>query len=119
MDIKIDTPQLRELLAEAVMASLDQVKRDALIQGAVQHLITQNTSAYDRTSPIEQAFMYAVRDVAAKIANDMLANDKTVEERIRGLVNEALERLMVANREKTVEKLADAIAAGMAYRSRD
>jgi BMFP domain-containing protein YqiC len=119
VDLKIDTPQLRELLAEAVMASMDQVKREALIQGAVQHLLAKSNDSYNRTSPIEQAFQYAVRDVATKLANDMLTNDKEVEAKLRGLVNEALERLMTTNREATVTKLADAIAAGMAYRSRD
>lgn len=119
MDIKIDTPQMRELLAQAVFASLDEVKRDVLIKSAIQHLVTQSADRYNRTSPIEEAFQWAVRDVATKIANDMLTNDPTVSEKIRGLVNEALVRLTETNREKTVEKLADAIAAGMAYRGRD
>lgn len=119
MDIKIDTPQMRELLAQAVFASLDEVKRDVLIKSAIQHLVTQNTDRYDRTSPIENAFNYAVRDVAQKIAAEMLTNDSSVQEKIRALLNEAMVRLTETNREKTVEKLADAIAAGMAYRARD
>lgn len=122
MDIKLDTPQLRELLAQAVMASLDEVKRDMLIKGAIEFLVTKDTSggySYNRRSPIEDAFNYAVRDVAQKTANDMLTNDSGLQEKLRALVNEALVRLMETNREKTVEKIADAIAAGMAYRERN
>lgn len=121
MDIKLDTPQLRELLAQAVLASLDEVKRDMLIKGAIEFLVTKDTSGgygYNRKSPIEDAFNYAVRDVAQKTANDMLTNDSGLQEKLRELVNEALVRLMETNREKTVEKIADAIAAGMAYRER-
>lgn len=119
MDIKLDTPQLRELLAQAVMASLDEVKRDMLIKGAIEFLVSKDTTVYNRRSPIEDAFNYAVRDVAQKTANDMLTNDSGLQEKLRTLVNEALVRLMETNREKTVEKIADAIAAGMAYRERD
>jgi len=122
VDIKLDTPQLRELLAQAVMASLDEVKRDMLIKGAIEFLVTKDTSggySYNRRSPIEDAFNYAVRDVAQKTANDMLTNDSGLQGKLRALVNEALVRLMETNREKTVEKIADAIAAGMAYRDRN
>lgn len=119
MDIKLDSVQLQELMAQAVLASLDEVKRDVLIKGAIQHLITKDTNRYDRLSPIEGAFQSAVRGVAEKIATDMLANDADLSAKIRGLVNEALVRLMETNREKTVEKIASAIATGMAYRERD
>lgn len=121
MDIKLDTPQLRELLAQAVLASLDDAKRDILIKGAIEFLVTKETTGYghNRRSPIEDAFNYAVRDVAQKTANDMLTNDSGLQEKLRALVNEALTRLMDTNRAKTVEKIADAIAAGMAYRERD
>lgn len=120
MEIKLDSQQLQELMAQAVFASLDEVKRDVLIKGAIQHLITKphGNGYYDRTSPIEDAFRAAVRQVAEKIANDMLNNDADLTAKIRALVNEALVRLMDTNREKTVEKIADAIAAGMAYRER-
>lgn len=67
MDIKIDTAQMQELIGQAVFASLDQAKRDILIKGAIEHLVTKDQSgrySYDRTSPIEEAFRRAVRDVA-------------------------------------------------------
>ena len=118
MDIKIDTPQMQELIAQAVFASLDEVKRDVLIKGAIQHLITKDHSrSYGAsTSPIEDAFRHAVRDVASKIASEMLTNDSDITTKIRALLNEALVLLMENNRESTVANLANAIAAGMAYR---
>lgn len=120
MDIKIDIPQMQELIAQAVFASLDEIKRDVLTKGAIQHLITKSGDYYNgRSSPIEQAFQYAVRDVAQKIATEVLTNDASVQEKMRSLLNEALARLMEKNREATVTKLADSIAAGMAYRDRD
>jgi hypothetical protein len=46
----------------AVLASLDEVKRDVLSKGAIQHLVTKpNSSGYgSRASPIEEAFQSCV-----------------------------------------------------------
>lgn len=92
------------------------------IAGALKHLLTPAEGGFSygrRVSPIEDAFNGAVLMVARQVAADVLAKDDTVTARMREILAEALDRIMVTNREKTVDQLADALAAGMAYRGRD
>jgi len=120
--VKIDLDQnmLQDVVSAAIMQSLDETKRNTMIQGAIKHLLNPEQGSYGRReSPIEQAFRLAIHSVAERVARDMLENDQRVSDGIKMLLSEALDNLLVTNRDKTVEKLADAIAAGMAYRDRD
>lgn len=118
MNIQLDPETLKSIVAEAIMASLDDKKREALISGAISHLLTPNTERYgSQKSPLDDAFRYAVQQVAQKIATEMIANDEVVKTKIRTLLNEAMLRVMETNREATINKLANAITEGMAYRN--
>jgi hypothetical protein len=122
VEIKLDNDLLKSVVSEAIVKSLDEEKRNALIQGAIQALLTpQQTSGYygRKETPVEQAFNEAVRNVAHKVAEEMLAGDERVRARLKELMNAALVKVMDDNREATVTKIADALAAGMAYRGRD
>lgn len=123
MDIKLEDEMLKSIVSEAILKSFDDQKRDALVQGAIKHLLTppqkDRYSYGEPKSPLQEAFEYGIRNVSIRICGEILENDENVKEKIRGLLNDAMVRLTETNREKTVEKLADAIAAGMAYRERD
>jgi hypothetical protein len=121
MDLKIDigADQMKDLVSEALLRTLDDEKRDALVKAAIAHLVAPNKTPgyYGRqASPLEDAFNQAVSWLARDIARKQLEEDAGLHAKIVGLLNEAMERLLTTNREKTVERLADAIAAGMAYR---
>lgn len=116
MNISLDSEQLKSLVSEAIFKSLDEEKRNALVQGAIAHLLTPASTGYGRAkSPIEDAFMYGVQAVATRIATEILENDEKVKEKIRDLLNESLVRVMETNREETIRKLADNITRGMAF----
>ena len=122
MEITLDNDMLKSVVSEAILKSIDDQKRDALVQAAIRHLLTSaQPTSYNRnpSSPIQDAFEHGMRNVAVGVCRDILEKDESVREKLRGLVADAVTRLMDTNREKTVEKLADAIAAGMAYRERD
>lgn len=117
--LELDNDMMKNLVSEAIMTALTTQQREALIQGAIKHLLTPSVERYGaRSSPIEDAFQHAVRGVAEKIATEMLTNNEEVKTKIAGLLNEALTRLADTNREKTIERLADAITQGLAYRER-
>jgi hypothetical protein len=123
LELDLDKEKLETIVSAAIFQTIDQNKRDILIKDAIRHLMTPQKS--DRLtygtpkSPISEAFEYAIRNVAIKVCGEMLAADPTVQDKLKTLINEALEGLMTTYRAATVEKLANAIAAGMAYRERD
>lgn len=119
MDIKLDMPNLNEVVSAAILSNLDTVKREALIKSAIEHLLSPTANrGYGAKSPLEDAFHYACRDVAMKIAAEMLTDNSAFIDQVRTLVTEAITRIMETNREATITKVGDAIAAGMAYRDR-
>lgn len=118
MNLTLDPELVKTVVAEAILKSLDEQKREVLIKAALTNLLAPSDGRYGSPDNITSAFNYAVRDVAQKIASEMLLSDESVKEKIRGLINEATTRLFETNREQTVTKLADAIAQGLAPRDR-
>lgn len=121
MQINLDSEMLKSVVSEAIMRSLDNQTREALIQGAIQHLLTprEGTSSYGRrTSPLQDAFNSGVYHAAQSIATEMLTKDDAMQTKIRDLLNDALIRLFETKREETISKLADSIRKGLAYEER-
>lgn len=118
MNFSIDTDMVKNLFGEALLASLDQNKREILIKNALQHLMSKGSESWNRVTPLEQAFNHAVSEVAKQIASELLTNDTVIQDKIRSLLNEALVRVLETNREQTVNKLAAAITEGLAYKER-
>lgn len=118
MDIKLDSDKLQELMGTAILQSLDQIQRLTLIQGAITYLIAPQRSVgggygSDRPSPIQEAFQSALRDLARKMATDLLTEDSSVAGQVRKLMDEAVTKVMIDKRDDTVNRIAEAIAKGM------
>lgn len=79
MKINIDGQEMEELLSKAILASLDEAKREI------------------------------VHGVAQRIANEMIASDEVVMGKIRALIDDALMKVLEENRENVVSKVALAI----------
>lgn len=112
MKIDLDDANLKKLVSEAILASLTDEKRSALIQGALQYLLApgEKMNGYGRAitpSPIEEAFNLAINGVAHTVANEMLRNDPMVKNEIKKLITKAVEKM--ANSDEAVEKVRDAI----------
>lgn len=115
MHINLNAEDLNEMLSKAILSSLDQAKRDMLIQAALQHLVTSSGEAYygKKQSPIHAAFNWAVQKVAEKLATEMVTENTEVIAQMRGIIDDAVLKVMQDNREETVSRLAKVIAESM------
>lgn len=105
MNINIDPKDLESLVSEAILRSLDQEKRDILIKDAIQHLIAPQRNGYGQgqgSSPLQQAFREAVAVVARQECEKALAGDPEVASKIRGLITEAIARVLSSDRREQV-----------------
>ena len=119
MEIKLDENNLKELVSEAILRSLDEGQRNTLIQGAIAHLLTPPAAtSYDRkpASPIQAAFNNALYQVANRVAAEMLTADTEITAKVKSLLVDAVDRLANETRETTVNRIADAIRRGMTDR---
>jgi len=115
MDIKLDPETLKDVVSAAILKSLDDTKKDAMIESAIKHLLTpQGGGTYHKAeSPLQTAFNTAVNLVAMQIAKETLENKPSVRANIEALLSEAFVKVMSENREKTVSTIADAITKGL------
>lgn len=120
MEIKMDPEMLKDVVSAAILKSLDDTKRDALIESAIKYLLTpQGGGVYSKSeSPLQRAFNTAVHQVAIQIAKDTFEKDESVKTKIQALLTEAFSKVMGENREKTVSTIADAIVKGLSSDSR-
>lgn len=114
MNIQFDNDQLKAVISEAILRNFDEQKRDALIQGAITHLLTPERPGYGgkAESPIERAFRDALRWQAEALARDMISNDETIKAKLKGLIVDAMERVF-ANPDGLTKRIADAVERGL------
>ncbi|HXH95254.1 MAG TPA: hypothetical protein VNN25_27010 [Thermoanaerobaculia bacterium] len=120
MDIKLETDTIKAIVSEAVMASLTSEKREALIQNALNYLLTQKKDGYSNHPPeslLESAFKQALGTIAREISSEMLANDTRVREVVRKMIADAVEKLLdPTTYSETVERIKNAIEQGLSRR---
>jgi len=109
MNVQLKAEDLHHILSEAILLQLTQEKRDEFMKAALASLLARTDNQYDRRSVIEKAFHEAAGDVARKEAGKMMEADPKFQAKLKELIVEAVERVFGANREKTIEKIADAI----------
>lgn len=118
IDISMNSDQLKDLVQEAILRAMDENQRETLIQAAIRHLLTSDSTYGRRESPIQHAFNSAVNGVAILIAKEQLEANTEVSAKMESLIQAALVKVMDENREKTIERIAAAITDGLAYRER-
>jgi hypothetical protein len=114
-NIHLDDAQLKSIISEAILTSLTEERRAAIIKAAIEWLVapSENGSYYgSRKSPLESAFNSAIADLARKLAAEQLESTEMVD-RVRLLITEAAQRALETNREKLVENVANAISKGL------
>lgn len=111
MKLDIASEQWTQLVGAAVMQTVTDENRDALVKEAIVHLLSPDKaySAYGRDrSPLQKAFDDAVREHAAKHVGEIL-NEK-LNTKVREVVEEALVKAFSeARRARLVENIADSI----------
>lgn len=115
MQLQLDDGQLKSLISEAILQSLDEQKKDALIKASLQHLLTEESVNYGskRPSPLEQAFRHAANDVAREVAREQLLNNADFKSQVQKLMQEAMNIVFEKKAEAIADKLGDAIANGL------
>ncbi len=108
MNVQVSLDEsVKDVVAEAVLRSLDDAKREVLVKGAIQHLLT---SPGDRQglSPIVSAFRLPVERLARELM-EAEVNKPEVRAKFQKVIEEAVARGLEQNREKTIEKIGEAV----------
>lgn len=118
LDLKDD--QLKAIIGEAILRSIDEKSRDTLIKSAIEHLIApqqpHNGYGNKRPSILEEAFQRQVSYVADQLIREILEKDDTLKERIKALIAEAAEKALTG--EGLVDKVSAAIVTGLTTKER-
>lgn len=114
---------VKALVTEAIFKSIDEKKREELIRTALASLLKGEGGGSwgDRgTTPLQQCFDAAARDVARDIVREHFTKDETFKAQVAGVVKEAIEKVWAGDkREQLVNAMADVIIEGMKYKHRD
>jgi hypothetical protein len=115
MDIKLDGPQVKEVVAAAVLQHLDQNKRDELVKAALAHLMTpQKRGTYGRESstPLEDAFKNACALAARERVVAMFKEGGSLREKLDSVVEESVKTAFEGDmRDKLISNIAEAITS--------
>jgi len=107
----INDDRLQDLAASAVVAAMGPEEREALIANALKDLMTNKERGYgfNRTSPLHDAFSRAMTARAETIAKEIIEADESITEQVTEMVREAINRVVVRDREATITKIAQAV----------
>lgn len=108
-----DDSAMKVLVIEAMYKSIDEQKREALIKGAIETLLTAKADAYGyrkSSSPLQDAFDQAIQQVARELVIETVRAEGPIRERIKALCGEALGRLLLADDSTLATEIAGAIA---------
>lgn len=86
-EIKIDEEQMQQLIAGAVLQTLDDKTKGDVIAQAIALLTSQS---YGSDSTLMYAFKHAVQEAARMTIAEVLANSEDFQDRIKALIQEAL-----------------------------
>ena len=113
MEIKLDDLNFQEVFSAAIMQTLDEKKKDELIKGAVQFLMSKSDGRYSSKTPLQDAFEQALHLKAREYMANFIDTDPTIKEAIIGLIKDAVTKITTDARDKTVSKIADNIISGL------
>lgn len=116
--INLDDNAMKDLIAKSIIDALTPERRDALIADAIKMLLASKTGdRYDARSQLQQAFDYAVRQVAERVALEELAKDDGLKTKMRELMMAGWERMVAGeNQEKLVNKIAESLTRAIGGR---
>lgn len=119
LTVMLDPIALREATSQAIMGMLTPEIKANLIQNAIKQLLNPGTDSWNRDrSPIQEAFNQAVVFVAREVAKAHVEGDPQIKGRLQTLMRETADKVLNADQEKMVEKMADAFVAAIAAKER-
>jgi hypothetical protein len=117
MDFKVPDDQMKEIVSAAIMRSIDQQTRDALITDAVTYLLTPKKRDAWGTgrSPLQDMFREAVASCARDMVREQIKTDPQFSAQVQAVVAQAAMKLFT-DKDKLVDKVANAIESGLTGR---
>lgn len=102
LKLNLSADQVRDLVAEAIMARLDDTTRDGLIEQAIRHILAPVDTSYGsrvKRSPLEEAFQSAVQSLTYRLAHEYIAENPDVQERLRAVIIGGMEKMLTDDRQ--------------------
>lgn len=97
LSLNLGEEQMRAIVAEAIVAKLDDAARKQLIEDAVGKVLTPEKQGYGygakEQSPLEVAFQQAVRRLTFEVAEEYIASHPEIRQRIEEALGAALVKL--------------------------
>jgi hypothetical protein len=120
--IKLDITEagLKDLVAEALLKTMDEGARDAIIKDAITYLTTEGRgSSYQKTpSPLVEAFRNAIYSAASDLARTYIMNDPEILAQVQSVMVDAFEKVFVTDREAVVDRVAESLRKSFGPESR-
>jgi predicted NAD-dependent protein-ADP-ribosyltransferase YbiA (DUF1768 family) len=111
-EIKIESDAMQAIVSKAILEGIDENQRKAIMEQAVAALIAPrggDTYGRNKTTPLQDAFDAAVRNVVHEVARDAITDNAELREKVRALVVEAMAGALDKG-SKLRERVADAVA---------
>lgn len=113
MQVNLESIDFKEIFSAAIVDKLDKESKDTLIKQALHYLLTPSAYGYGRLTPMQEAYNNALRYKAEEYVKEFIDSDTSIKETIKGIITDAVNKIMTDNREKTVSKVAEKIIEGL------
>lgn len=119
--IQVSTEFMREIVAESMLKSLTQEKRDELIRTAIVALTKKERNGYSAEHPstLENAFNMAVSQVAHEMIRERFKMDEALRGQVKAVIDAAITKAFQVDAEKMADRISSAIGDALAKIGRD
>ena len=115
--LQITDDAMKSAVVKAVIDSMEPHLMQEMVASAVKDFITKpdktsGRSYTDRQTPLEEAFQYAVTQLARDAVRDQLAENGQLMEKIKAAIQEAIVKAFEGEkRDEMIDHMADAVGA--------
>ena len=114
MKLELEDEQLKSLVQEAILKSLDESKREVLIAGAIKELLKPvSTDRWTDQTKLQHIFNDALFSVAYNILKKDMEGNEEITTKVRALIAECMVRVTETKREDMLNKMTDAFTQGL------
>jgi hypothetical protein len=118
LTLKLDGEALQQATLQALVGQLTPEVREQLIASAVSKFIaTPTDTRYGAKAPMVEAMERAMYEAMHQAARDLVAQDETIKPRLKKLLADTFERLVVSHPEQLTDVMASAFVRAFSPRS--
>ena len=118
--IKVEIPHevmhnaVKEHVSEALLKTIDNDSRSALVQGAIQVLLTPSKENWDKgKTPLQVAFEGSVQKFATKLVEEEFESRLDLQKEVKDVVEQAVAKWLKADKKDLIEKISKLISEAM------